>query len=154
VKKTAGDDVSVEEQVLAELTGLRSTVPGVTGAVVATSDGLLVAGFLPEPEQSPIAALISTVAGVARQAVLLTGGGQLQEAAIRGDSGALVVYSIGGRAVLAVLAGPDLNVALLQHRIRPVVIRLEVLAAGFARFATIPEPAGPVSQRVRVSENG
>ena len=128
----------VEEQVLVELTDLCGAVAGVEGAVVATSDGLLVAHVLPEQEQSQVAALISTVTAVARQAVLLTGRGELQEAAIRGEDGYLAVYAVGDSAVLAVLGRPDLNIALLQLRTRPVVTRLAVLANGFTRFAGGP----------------
>jgi predicted regulator of Ras-like GTPase activity (Roadblock/LC7/MglB family) len=130
--------VSVENQVRAELAGLSASVSGVEGSVVATSDGLLVAHVLPEQEQSQVAALISTLAAVARQAVLLTGRGTLYEAAIRGTTGYLAVYAIGDGAVLAILGRPDLNIALLQLRTRPVVERLTALATGFTRFTTGP----------------
>jgi predicted regulator of Ras-like GTPase activity (Roadblock/LC7/MglB family) len=137
--------VDVEDQVLAELTGLRSAVSGVEGCVVATSDGLLVAHVLPEDEQSQVAALIATMTAVARQAVLITGRGGLLEAAIRGTSGYLAVYAVGDSAVLAVLGRPNLNIALLQLRTRPVVARLDQLAADFTRFSVGPVPAGPLS---------
>src|SRR4051812_30415649 len=140
-----GVAVNVEEQVLKELTGLRSSVRGVEGCVVATSDGLLVAHLLPEEEQSQVAALIATMTAVARQAVLLTGRGGLLEAAIRGTSGYLAAYAVGDSAVLAVLGRPDLNIALLQLRTRPVVARLDQLAAGFTRFSAGPESAGAFS---------
>jgi len=135
-----GTCVSVEDQVLKELSTLRSAVRGVEGCVVATSDGLLVAHVLPEPEQeqSQVAALISTLTAVARQAILITGRGELLEAAILGTSGYVAVYAVGDSAVLAVLGRPNLNIALLQHRTRPVVERLEALADNFTRFATGP----------------
>jgi uncharacterized protein len=138
-----GARVSVEDQVLKELSGLRSSVSGVEGCVVATSDGLLVAHVLPEEEQSQVAALIATMTAVARQAVLITGRGGLLEAAIRGTSGYLAVYAVGDSAVLAVLGRPNLNIALLQLRTRPVVARLDALAVGFTRFSTGPVPAEP-----------
>ena len=130
--------MNVENQVRAELADLSSSVTGVEGCVVATSDGLLVAHVLPEQEQSQVAALISTLAAVARQAVNLTGRGTLYEAAIRGTTGYLAVYTLGDGAVLAILGRPELNIALLQLRTRPVVDRLTELAAGFTRFATGP----------------
>jgi predicted regulator of Ras-like GTPase activity (Roadblock/LC7/MglB family) len=139
--------VSVEDQVLKELSGLRSSVSGVEGCVVATSDGLLVAHVLPEEEQSQVAALIATMTAVARQAVLITGRGELLEAAIRGTSGYLAVYAVGESAVLAILGRPNLNIALLQLRTRPVVARLDALAAGFTRFSAGPVPAEPALQQ-------
>jgi predicted regulator of Ras-like GTPase activity (Roadblock/LC7/MglB family) len=141
--------VSVEDRVLKELSTLSSAVRGVEGCVVATSDGLLVAHVLPEQEQSQSAALIATMTAVARQAVEITGRGDLLEAAIRGTTGYIAVYAIGDSAVLAVLGRPNLNIALLQHRTRPVVARLEVLAAGFTRFATGPALVKPTLQKSR-----
>jgi predicted regulator of Ras-like GTPase activity (Roadblock/LC7/MglB family) len=130
--------VIVEELVQQELSGLRASVSGVDGALVATSDGLLVAHVLPEQEQeqSQIAALIATLVGLARPAVQLTGRGTLLEASIRGSEGYLAVYAIGESAVLAVVGRADLNVALLQLRTRPVVTRLIGLVNSFARFET------------------
>ncbi len=135
--------MSVEDQVLAELSGLGSAVSGIEGCVVATSDGLLVAHVLPDQEQSQVAALISTLSAVARQAVLLTGRGDLLEAAIRGTTGYVAVYAVGDSAVLAVLGRSDLNLALLQLRTRPVVGRLSALADGFARFSTGQDHLAP-----------
>lgn len=134
--------VSVEDQVLTELSGLRSAVSGVEGCVVATSDGLLVAHVLPEKEQSQAAALIATLTAVAKQAVQITGRGELLEAAIRGTFGYVAVYAVGDSAVLAVLGRPTLNIALLQLRTRPVVARLDALAVDFTRFATGPSLVG------------
>ena len=138
--------MSVEDEVLRELNELRSSVSGVEGCVVSTSDGLLVAHVLPEEEQSQVAALIATMTAVARQAVLLTGRGELLEAAIRGTSGYLAVYAVGDSAVLAVLGRPNVNIALLQLRTRPVVIRLDALASGFNRFAAGPALISPAFQ--------
>ncbi len=140
--------MGVEDLVSKELVALRASISGVEGCVVATSDGLLVAHVLPEDqEQSQAAALISTLTAVARQAVQITGRGELLEASIRGTSGYLAVYAVGDSAVLAVLGRPTLNIALLQLRTRPVVARLDVLAADFTRFATGPELAAPSGQK-------
>jgi predicted regulator of Ras-like GTPase activity (Roadblock/LC7/MglB family) len=134
--------VSVESEVAEELTALRAAVGGVDGAIVATSDGLLVAHMLPDVEQSQTAALISAVVGLARHAVELTGRGELREASIRGTSGHVVIFAVGDTAVLAVMTGLEANLALLQLRARPVVRRLTVLAPRFVHFT--PHPAATV----------
>jgi uncharacterized protein len=143
--------VSVEEQVLQELRALSSAVNGVEGCMVSTSDGLMVAHVMPELEQSQVAALIATMTAMARQAVKLTGRGELLEAAIRGTNGYLAVYAVGDSAVLAVLGKPNLNIALLQLRTRPVVTRLEALASGFSRFSTGPVLVDHVEQILQES---
>ena len=135
--------MSVESRVRDELDGLRSSLAGVDGCVVATSDGLLVAHTYDGEEKSQIAALIATLVGLARHAVHVNGRGSLLEAAVRGTSGYRAVYAVGEGAVLAVLGRSDLNIALLQHKTRPVVARLAELAGGFTGFATFaaaPEP--------------
>jgi len=127
-------DVPVEHKVEDELSTLRSTVSGIDGCIVSTTDGLLVAHVLPDEEQSQLAALIASVVGLARHAVDLTGRGSFVDAAMRGSSGHMVVYAVGESAVLAVLGRSELNVALLHLRTRPVVERLVLLAPDFAGF--------------------
>jgi predicted regulator of Ras-like GTPase activity (Roadblock/LC7/MglB family) len=128
--------VSVESQVRDELEALRRSVGGVVGGVVATSDGLLVAHTLPHDEPTQLAALVSTVVGLGRHAVRMTGRGTLHEATIRGTEGHVVVHAIGETAVLAVVGSAGLNVALLQLHARPAVRRLVHLAPRFAGFLT------------------
>jgi len=130
--------VSVENEVAGELTELCGGIAGVDGAIVATSDGLLVAHVLAETEQSQTAALISAVVGLARHAVELTGRGELREAAIRGSSGHVLVFAVGDTAVLAVMTGAEVNLALVQLRARPMVRRLAELAPRFVHFTAHP----------------
>jgi predicted regulator of Ras-like GTPase activity (Roadblock/LC7/MglB family) len=137
----AGDQI-VEEQVLPELRRLRGEITGVDGSVVATSDGLLVAHDLPELEPARVAAVIATTLGLARQAVQVTGRGQLSEAIVRGSAGNLAVFAIGHGAVLAVLGRRDLNIGMLHYQTRAVVERIEKAAPQFRRFAT-PHKLGP-----------
>ena len=127
---------SVEEQVARELHRLRQEIPGVLACLVATVDGLLVAddgSDLPAPQ---LAALTSTLTGLARHAVEVTRRGELLDAVIRGSDGHLAVFTVGDAAVLAVVAHPDVTVAWLHVRTRPVVQRLARLADGFGRFYT------------------
>jgi uncharacterized protein len=63
---------AVEDLVREQLLALRSEVRSITGSLVATSDGLLVAADLPDrPDQ--VAALTATLVGLARYAVDVTG---------------------------------------------------------------------------------
>jgi predicted regulator of Ras-like GTPase activity (Roadblock/LC7/MglB family) len=116
---------------------LRGEITGVDGSVVATSDGLLVAHDLPELEQAKVAAVIAAALGLAKQAVQLTGRGQLSEAVVRGSAGNLVVFAIGHSAVLAVLGARDLNVGMLHYQTRTVVKRIEGIAPQFRGFTAL-----------------
>jgi predicted regulator of Ras-like GTPase activity (Roadblock/LC7/MglB family) len=125
----------VEDAVREELQWLRSEVRDVRASLVATSDGLLVADdFAEGTEPSQTAALTSTLVGLARYAVEVTGAGGLVDAVVRGTDGHVAVFAVGDGAVLAVVGGRELNVAMLHHKTAPVVQRLKPLAGSFVRF--------------------
>lgn len=135
-----GDGHAVETRVRAELRSLRADVSGVHGAMVATSDGLLVAHDLPGFEPARVAALIATTLGLARQATEMTGRGEFREAVVRGGLGYLAVFAVGGNAVLAVIGDNDLNIGILHYQIRGVIERITAYAAEFRRFGAGPKP--------------
>jgi hypothetical protein len=125
---------AVEGRILTELRRLRAEAAGVDGSLVATSDGLLVAEDLLGLEPAKIAAVVATTLSLAKQAVQLTGRGQISEAVVRGSTGNLVVFAIGQGAVLGVLGSKDLNVAMLHYQTRAFVKRIEGAAPQFRRF--------------------
>src|ERR1700761_2387766 len=97
----AQEQSAVQERVRAELRALRSKVPGISGSLVATSDGMLVAHDFPGADPARLAALLSTTLGLARQAVAETGRGEFREAMAHGTAGYLMVYAAGDSAVIA-----------------------------------------------------
>lgn len=131
-----------EQRILAELRRLRGEVEGIDGSIVATSDGLLVTHDLPGADPAQIAALIATTLGLARQATVLTGRGDLQEAVIRGKAGYLATFAVGSNAVLAVLGSSELNIGLVHYQTRGVVKRIAGDAAGLRGFNAAMLPAG------------
>ncbi|HEX8804151.1 MAG TPA: roadblock/LC7 domain-containing protein [Acidimicrobiales bacterium] len=136
---TAGptSDVPVEALVRAQLLRLRSQVRSVTGSLVATRDGLLVAADLPGRAPEPVAALTSTLLGLARYAVEVTATGALTGAVVRGTGGHLAAYALGDAATLTVVGGADLDVGQLHLEIRPVLDRLVALSDRFVGFADV-----------------
>ena len=139
----------VEGLVRDQLLALRAEVRAVTGSLVATSDGLLVAADLPDRPDRPeqVAALTASLIGMARYAVDVTGTGELTETVARGSRGYLAAFALDGAATLTVVAGADLNVALLHLELQPIRARLVDLAERFVGFADIAlgEPAGPAA---------
>ncbi len=106
--------------VLAELKGLRERVPQLTGSLVASSDGLLIAHDLPAHiEPNGMAALAASELSLSYRLATTAHGGGFHEVVVQGTEGHVVVYAAGWSA-LTVLAGPDVNVGRLHLESRPV----------------------------------
>jgi uncharacterized protein len=125
---------AVEALVGDQLALLHEEVRAIRGSLVATSDGLLVASNLPDEQPEQLAALTSTLVGLADYAIEATHTGTLIDAVARGTDGYLAAYALGEVAALAVVGDADLNVAMLHHKTRPVVERLIALSDRFVGF--------------------
>ncbi len=117
-----------------ELRDLREQVPGVTGTLVAASDGLLVAADLDsgadqgvDPE--PLAAIAAASLGIARRFVGLTRQGTLGRAVTHASRGHVAVYAVGDVAVLAVLGDEDLDVDRLNQKSQLTLGRIGIILA-------------------------
>ncbi|WP_245662763.1 roadblock/LC7 domain-containing protein [Nocardia vermiculata] len=107
------------DAVLAELTLLRERVPGLTGTLVASSDGLLIAHDLPsEIEPTGMAALSASQLALSHRLASTALGGGFHEVVVRGTGGHVVVYAADWSS-LTVLAGPEVNVGRLHLESRP-----------------------------------
>ncbi|MBU3065268.1 roadblock/LC7 domain-containing protein [Nocardia sp. NEAU-G5] len=118
--------------VLAELKALRDRIPQLTGTLVASSDGLLIAHDLPSHiEPSTMAAMAASQLALSHRLATTAHGGGFQEVVVRGTGGHVVVYAAGW-ASLIVLASPEVNVGRLHLESRPV-------ARTIADHLTVPE---------------
>ncbi|HZN77482.1 MAG TPA: roadblock/LC7 domain-containing protein [Micromonosporaceae bacterium] len=117
--------MTVEEEVLAEIRQLRGLVPGVSGSLVASLDGLLVAddtaGIVPEG----VAALAAAGHGVGQRMAAAASHGDLHATTITGAGGLVATYPAGSRALLTVLASLTVNVHLLHLEASQVAERVE-----------------------------
>lgn len=139
--------MTAEAEVLGELRRLRARLPQVTGALAASTDGLVLAeeltgggtpgaaasgantagtgAFAVEPEG--IAALTAAALGVSLRLTDSTGQGGFRELLIRGERGYVATYAAGGSAVLTVLAEPRINVGRLHLEARRSGARIGAL---------------------------
>lgn len=125
--------MGVEADVLAEIRGLREKLPHITGVIVASVDGLLVAHDAPGVDVEVMAAMSSAHLGLGRQLARSAAHGDFEEATTRAQTGYVATFAAGASAVLTVLASAELNVGRLYHEARPVAARLGAL--------TTPAPA-------------
>jgi uncharacterized protein len=117
---------------LTEMRGLREQVPGVTGTLVAASDGLLVAADMDSDADAPVeadalAAIAAASLGVARRVVGLAHQGTLGRAITYASRGHMVVYGVGVAAVLAVLGDEGLDVGALHQKSQPALGRIRTI---------------------------
>lgn len=129
----------VHEYVYRELRALRANIDGIDGSLVVTSDGLLIAHDLHNLEPTRLAALVSTILSLARQAVRETGRGEFREALAKGTTGYLMVYAAGNNAVVAIIGDIHTNIAMMQYQARDTIERITACSADFARWATAPK---------------
>ncbi|MEV6397583.1 roadblock/LC7 domain-containing protein [Streptomyces sp. NPDC051907] len=108
--------MTAEADVLAELKRLRTRVPQLTGALAASTDGLVLAADTAEAEG--VAALTAAALGVALRLTEATGQGGFRELLVRGDQGYVASYAAGSSAVLTLLAEPRINVGRLHLEAR------------------------------------
>ncbi|MER5550132.1 roadblock/LC7 domain-containing protein [Streptomyces sp. NPDC002793] len=102
------------QDVLAELQRLRARVPLLTGALAASTDGLVVAHDTPGIEAEGVAALTAAALGVSIRMTDATGRGGFRELLIRGGRGYVATYAAGSSAVLTLLAEDRINVGRLH----------------------------------------
>jgi len=110
-----------QEALKSQLENLRGSIPELRGVLLASSEGLPVAHSLSngtDPNRVAAMAAAATNLGKRISESMATGG--LSEVSIRGDEGALFVYSAGPKAVLAVMGPLDSNAGLIHLEARGV----------------------------------
>ncbi|BEK90052.1 hypothetical protein GCM10010198_44710 [Nocardia seriolae] len=107
-------------QVLMELKALRDRVPQLSGTLVASTDGLLIAHDLPAHiEPGGMAALTAAQLSLSNRLAATAHGGGFHEVVVHGEAGDVVIYAVGWTASLTVLAGPGANIGRLHLESRP-----------------------------------
>jgi uncharacterized protein len=139
-------DAQLRGELLAEMSRLRRAVPEITGCLVASTDGLLIADDAEAVVVEGVAALAAACLGVGQRIADSAGHDDFQEVLIRSCGGHVAMYLAGHGAVLVLLATADANVGRLHHEARRATAVLSrVMAAdtgaGLAFAQALPGPA-------------
>lgn len=119
--------MTVALEAMAELRRLRERVPGVTGSLVATLDGLLIAHDSGNVEPTGVAALTAAGLGLCQRIAATARHGDLQEFVLHSSAGYVAAYTAGPRALVTVLAAPETNVGRLHIEARVVAERVAAI---------------------------
>jgi len=102
------------------LRDLQSSSPDVEASAVISVDGLTMASALPaDVEEDRVSAMSAAMLSLGERIASELGRGQLDQVYIRGESGYVILMSIGSEAVLTVLAREKAKLGLLfldMHR--------------------------------------
>ena len=98
-------------------------VPGVTHAVVVSSDGLLVAvsDHLPRDSADQLAAITSSLVSVTNGAARIFDGDEIRQTVVEMGRGYFLVMSIRDGSILATLAAHDSDVGVVGYEMAKLV---------------------------------
>jgi uncharacterized protein len=111
--------MSKQETLQSAIATLRSAIPELKGALVATTDGLALVHSLSSGEDpNRVAAMAATALGLGKRISDTLNGGDLSETSVTGTNAQIFLYATGGKGVLAVVAAAGANVGLIHMEAR------------------------------------
>jgi predicted regulator of Ras-like GTPase activity (Roadblock/LC7/MglB family) len=135
-----------EDGLLDEMQALRDRVTGITGAAVASRDGLIIKADVDGVSPDNLAALAAAWLGVAQRMASEAGQGVLREAVTRSSGGYVAIYAVGPTAVLLLTGDEGLDVGRLHRESRTAVENIEVLLASAGPRPGMFRPASQYGQ--------
>ncbi|GAA2517896.1 roadblock/LC7 domain-containing protein [Winogradskya humida] len=142
--------MTVDPAVLKELGNLRTRLPELSGSVLATTDGMVVAHDAHGIEPDSIAALAAAHLALARRFAHAVNHGDLRESVVECDGGYITSYTAGPNALLTLVTTRNANLAMVHLEARRAVRRLVkslVLQAPAPARPDIPSQAAPLARR-------
>jgi uncharacterized protein len=142
----------VDPAVLEELSNLRDRLPELSGSVLATTDGMVVAHDAHGIEPDSIAALAAAHLALARRFAHAVDHGELRESVVECDAGYITSYTAGQNALLTLVTTGSANLAMVHHEARRCVRRLVsllTLESPAPVRPEIPMQAGPSTPLAR-----
>ena len=143
----------VDPALLEELGNLRSRLPELSGSVLATTGGMVVAHDAHGIEPDSIAALAAAHLALARRFAHAVNQGGLRESVVECDAGYITSYTAGLNALLTLVTTGSANLAMVHHEARRCVRRLVSLLDLESPTPARPEipvqggPSAPLARR-------
>jgi predicted regulator of Ras-like GTPase activity (Roadblock/LC7/MglB family) len=119
--------MTVDSAVLDELSRLRTRLPELSGSVLASADGMVVAHDAHGIEPDSLAALAAAHLALARRFAHAVNQGELRESVVECDLGYITSYTAGPNALLTLVTSGNANLAMVHHEARRCVRRLVAL---------------------------
>jgi len=125
------------------ITAFADRVPSVAHALVLSSDGLPLAYSqgLPPDRVDQLAAVASGLTSLVEGAARIFEGGPVNQTVVEMRQGSLIVMSVTGGSILAVLAGADSDMGLVAYEMALLADRTWRVLTPESRTANAEEPA-------------
>src|SRR5262249_4701000 len=125
------------------ITAFADRVPSVAHALVLSSDGLPLAYSqgLPPDRVDQLAAVASGLTSLVEGAARIFEGGPVNQTVVEMRQGSLIVMSVTGGSILAVLAGADSDMGLVAYEMALLADRTWRVLTPDSRTANAEEPA-------------
>lgn len=102
------------EQLVTRLRDLQASSGDVEAAAIVSVDGLSIASLLPSgTEEDRVSAMSAAMQSLGERISTELGRGVLQQLYVKGESGYVILTSVGDEAVLTVLARKDAKLGLI-----------------------------------------
>jgi uncharacterized protein len=142
----------VDPAVLDELGNLRKRLPELSGSVLATADGMVLAHDAHGIEPDSLAALAAAHLALARRFAHAVNHGELRESVVECAGGYITSYTAGPNALLTLVTTGSANLAMVHLEARRCVRRLvpmlvEATRAARPEIPTQPGPSTPLARR-------
>jgi len=102
------------EEMVAQLKALQAGTPDIEASAVVSVDGLIMASALPsDVEEDRVSAMSAAMLSLGERIARELGRGALDQVYVKGESGYVLLTSVGEEAVLTVLARKEAKLGLL-----------------------------------------
>jgi len=106
--------VSKQEAIESVLQQLKSVLPELQEAIVASTDGLPIAQLSSGEGSARLAAMAATAHGLGKRIATTSHLGEITETVVLGDKAYFIAYAIGEKAVLAITMPAGSNLGLVR----------------------------------------
>ena len=116
-----------DDKLLAEMQALRERIAGLTGAAVASRDGLIIREDIGDLDPDNMAALTATALAISQRLASEAGQGSLRETLTRNTGGYVAIYAVETAAVLVLIGDEGLDITRLYRESRAAIDNIEAL---------------------------
>lgn len=131
-KEKASMSTQKRSELLAStLSGMLSASTDIVGAVVVTSDGLVIASQLPKgADETRIGASAAALLGLSRRSTPALGRGEFTQNLIQGKDGNIIITSVNEHSVFVGLTPADVNLGMVFLEARDAAQKVDAVLTG------------------------